>query len=485
MNTTKLSTLLVLPVVLLLVASPAVAQEIDGFWPGCGAAGDKVLIRGSDFADEPAVSIGGTSAEVLRSREDAILCIVPDDLVTGAATLTVDSEDAADDFVVLAEGTPVVYRLSTDTGPAGLSVYVFGRRLHGAEVAFVDDTGTTQAEAELEGGRRCNVFEVPEDLDVGTYTLVFTNEDALDTFDCPISFEVVEAGDPTITALDPELVPPGQRVVVEGTDLTPHGWCRVIWTDADGETIRRHGFSNGYDRVFTCVPYQAVAAATYDVSIELRDGTETAAVSYDVGERGDPVLTSLEPDAGPTGTHFALLGEDLVASGLEPTVTFDDGTTTTEAEIHFALPGFHGHGGVVVATVPDGLADGDYDVTLTLDGAESNALTYTVGALPLAVTRMMPTSYDSDRDHRRGPRPVAIEGTGFGSDDSHIEIQVVWDDGTDTYEGEVLLRSDRLLFVAVPGDEDDPLPVGTYTVYVVLDPDDTAESVEAGTYTVM
>ena len=489
MNTTRLIPLLVLSALALLFATPAAAQEIDGFWPGCGAPGDKVLIHGADFADDPAVSIGGTAAQVLRSRDDAIVCLVPDDLVPGAATLTIDGDDAVDDFLVLAEGTPVVYRLSTDAGPEGLHVYVFGRRLHGGQVAFVDDAGATQAEVDLEGGWRCSVFEVPAGLALGTYTLVFTNADALDTFDCPISFEVVEAGDPTLVSLDPELVPPGQHVVCEGTDLTPHGFCRVTWTAADGETIERHGFSNGYDRVFTSVPNQAVAGATYDVSIQLHDGTVTNAISYVIGERGAPELARIDPDAGPTGAVFALSGENLVASGLEPTVEFDDGTTVTEAEVQFAMPGFFGRGGVVVATVPDGLADGEYAVTLTLDGVESNALTYTVGALPLTVTRMTPTSFVSGSDsdhHHHGPRPVTIEGTGFGSDGSEVALQVIWDDGAGgTYEGEVLFRTDRLLFVALPGDETDPLPAGTYTVRVVLDPEGTAETVDAGTFTVM
>lgn len=481
MNTTKLLPLLVLPILALFFATPAVAQEIDGFWPGCGAPGDRILIRGSDFGDDPAVAIAGTAAEVLRSRDDAILCLVPD-VLAGAAPLVVDGDTAADEFVVLAAGTPVVTRLSTHAGPVGLPVYVFGRRLHGGSVAFVDDGGTTQAEADLEGGWRCSVFEVPEGLAVGAYTLVFTNADALDTFDCPVSYQVVEAGDATLVSLDPELVPPGQVLVCAGTDLTPPGFCRVTWTDADGETLERLGFSNGYDTVHTCVPYQAVAGATYDVRIELHDGTLTNAVGYGVGERGDPELARLEPDAGPVGSPVALLGDALVAAGLEPTVAFDDGVTSTEAEVLFAVPGFFGTGGVVVAVVPDGLADGTFDVTLTLDGVSSNALIYTVGALPLSVTRMMPSGHRADAE--RGPRPVMIEGTGFGAQGSDVGLQVVWDDGTDAFEGTVLLRTDRLLFVAVPGDETDPLPEGTYAVRVVLDPAGTPESAEAGPYTV-
>lgn len=300
---------LALALLLLLVATPAAAQEIDGFWPACGAPGDTVLIRGSDFADEPAVSIGGTSAEVLRSGDDAILCLVPDDLDRGAATVTVDDDDFADDFLVLAEGTPVVYRLSTDAGPAGLLVYVFGLRLHGGRVVFVDESGTTQAKADVEGGSGCSVFEVPEDLAPGTYTLIFTDPEALDTFDCPITFQVVKADDEMPLSLDPD-------------------------------------------------------------------------------------LGALQPGAVPVGTTLALFGASLAAA-------------------------------------------------------------------------------------EREARPVAIGGTDFGSAGSDVEVEVIWDDGTDTYEGEVLLRTDRVLFVAVPIS----LPEGEYTVSVVLDPDGDAETTDAGTYT--
>lgn len=464
----------------LVLATPAVAQEIDGFWPGCGAPGDPVLIRGDDFAEEPEVSFGTTAATVFRSNDDAILCHVPEALLPGEVALTVDGVAAAEDFLVLAEGAPVVHRLSATRGPVGMPVFVFGRRLQGGTVAFVDAGGVTRARVDLRGGRRAAVFKVPEGVDPGTYTLLFTNDDDLDTGACSPTFEVVEKGDATLDEIDPVDAPPCHRVECLGTNLAPPGPCTVTWTDADDEMIERCGFANGYDRVVTHVPFDAESGVTYDVEVEFRDGSSTNALSYTVGTPGEPIIDKLEPDAGPAGSVFAVLGRNLLVPGSMPEVEMSDGEETVEAEILFACPGRGGRGEAIVAAVPDDLADGEYDVRVTVGGQTSNAVLYTVGALDLSVDRMTPTMQG-----RQGTsRPVFFQGTGFGNEDSDVEIQVVWDDGTDLYEGEVRFRSDQMLLVIPPGGEEDPLPVGTYTVRVVLDPDGEAETAEAGTYTV-
>ena len=467
--------ILLIAVLAVLLAAPAWAAEVDGFQPACGAPGDAVLVRGSDFADEPVVLFGTLTAEILRSRDDAIVCRVPDAATVGTVTISVDGTDAASDFEVVAAGSPVVHGLSTDTGPATLPVYVHGRRLGDCQVAFVDASDATQATVDLHGGRRAACFRVPEDLEVGAYTLVFTNEDGQATGACSPAFQVVEAGDATLTAIDPDAAAPGARIVCTGTDLGPPGPCFVVWTNSDGEAMTWFGHSNGYDEVKTSVPFLLAPSSTHDVRIETRGGGTTEALSYTLGEPPAPTIEALRPDAGPAGSLFAIHGAGLHVYGEETTVTMSDGTDTVEILVLFR------HQGALLAKVPTELVDGDYDVVVTVGAQVSESATFHVGPLPLAVTQMRP-----NRQGETGTtHPVWIEGTGFGSTGASPDLQVVWDDGTDTYEGDVLFRSDRKLVVLPPGGEDDPLPLGAYTVRVVLDPGgDAEESVDAGAYTV-
>lgn len=457
-----------------LFAAPAWAAEIDGFQPACGAPGDLVLIRGSDFADEPEVSFGTLTADIVKSRDDAIVCRVPADASTGGVTISVDGTDATDDFTVVAEGTPVVYRLSAEKGTADMPVFVHGRRLKGCTIAFVDESDVTQSTIELRGGRRAAFFKIPDDLDAGTYTLVFTNEDSQDSGDCSPTFEVVEAGDAALTAIDPDEAAPGARIVCTGTDLGPPGPCKVLWTDENDEVMTWWGFSNGYDEVKTSVPFKLEGGATYDVQVQPRGKDATEALSYTLGDAPAPSIETLRPDVGPSGSVFSIHGEGFCVFDENTSVSMSDGTDTVDVRVLFK------HRRWILAKVPADLADGDYDVTVAVGEQTSEAATFTVGALPLAVTRMMP-KHQSEEGTKR---PIWIVGSGFGSEDDDVELQVLWNDGTDDYEGKVLFRTDRKLVVLVPGGTKDPLPTGTYTVSVVLDPDGDADSVEAGTYTV-
>ena len=149
--------------------------------------------------------------------------------------------------------------------------------------------------------------------------------------------------------------------------------------------------------------------------------------------------------------------------------------------------------------IPESLVDGDYDVTVTTVTGTSNALVFTVGDLPLAVTSMKP---NSQGEH--GPNsPVVITGTGFGTMNKNssvanhggmggfgrpeLDLEVTWDDGSeaDPVKGFVLYHTNREIVVIPPGGWFDPLPIGEYTVRVVLHPDsDEPEVASAGTYTV-
>jgi len=455
-------------------------------------------MSGSEFAAEPAVTIGGTEVEVIRSREDKILVRVPEDAAAGTATVDVDGATA--DLEILAAGAPVVLHQSATTATAGQTIILVGRRLNGATVDILS-ADVSVATMDLKGRRRVAYFVVPDDLAPGDYTLVLTgvaDADAPAPESCPLDLTVVAAGNPTITSADPSDQTPGRGIRFKGTDLGPLGHCRVTWKDAQGKVTKRHGIANGFDTVWSRVPVNAAPGATYDIVITFKDGGSTAEggeFSYTVGDFPDPVINSIDPTAGPAGDLVDIKGTGLFAGFVVPTVEFTRDGVATEAKVVSGYGAFRGEDETLIVLVPATLEDGDYDVTVTAGDATSNAVVFTVTTLPLAVTSMKPTSQGL-----RGPRrPVVIEGSGFGpvsevsvtgqgrSRSIDWKLAVTWDDGGDgpPLMGHILYKTDSQIVVIPPGAWFDPLPAGTYTVRVVKNPGtDAEESVAAGTYTV-
>lgn len=471
----------------LLLAAATLAQSVESVQPACAAPKDPVLICGSGFAAEPTVLFGDAEAEVLRSHESKILCRVPEGLEAGS--LTIDVDGATIGFDVLAAGSPVVLHVSTEKATPGTRVVVIGARLGGATVDFVAGDAVVDT-VELRGRRHIGWFQVPEDLATGAYTLVITNEAGLTSGPCSPALEIVEPGDPAIESIEPEEQLPGRNVVIHGSNLGPLGFARVAWTAGD-QTLRTFGFSNGFDKIYSWVPYGATPGGTYDVVVRLRDGSETAPFSYDVGSPPPPKIDHLEYDAGPAGSMLGIFGEGLAAFGAPPAVHFTRDGESTEAQVIFAAPGFGVLDDQIVVRVPD-VEDGDYDVTVTVGDQTSNAVVFTVEDLPLAVTSMSPDHQGAD-----GPvRPVEIQGSGFGVFDpvrnfagalgGSASVRVTWDDGGgDPLRGIVLFHTDRFILVLPPGGRFEPLPEGEYTVRVTVHPGtDEEESVVAGSYTV-
>ncbi|MHC5042067.1 MAG: IPT/TIG domain-containing protein [Planctomycetota bacterium] len=489
---------------LLLLAGVTLAQEIDSVRPECAAPGDYVLIQGSDFGEDPTVLFDDVEADVVKNRDDKILVRVPaEGLETGAVTIGVGTATA--DFTVLEAGAPIILHVSAAKATPGMVLIIIGARLAGGTAAFVDADDVTAATVDLRGGRRASFLKVPSDLAAGTYTLVITNPDEVDSGDCSPVIEIVEAGTATVTSITPDDQTPGRGVICNGTDLGPFGHCYVSWTDSEENTLWSWGFANGYDKVFTRVPFKAEPGGTYDVAIELADGTTTEAFSYEVGTLPAPSLTELEYTSGPAGQPLGIVGENLFSGHKLPKVEFTDADdVATEADVLWAFPHQHHHYGKktseITVRIPGSLADGEYDVTVTTGTGTSNALVFTVADLELTVTGMKP-----DGQGERGPNgPVVITGTGFGTFDKNSsvtnhggpggppnwpkpDLEVTWDDGSDAdpLRGFVLYHTDREIVVIPPGGWFDPLPIGEYTVRVVLHPDsDEPEIAIAGTYTV-
>lgn len=476
---------------LLLLTVPAAAQTIDTVRPDCAVPGSRVLICGDRFGDDPVVSIAGFRAQVLRSHDSKILALVPHDAASGEARISVGSAGASID--IHASGAPVVRRLSAHTATPGQLLVLIGRNLRGAEAAFVDADGAEVTSVRLRGRNRVGFFRVPRDLAPARYTLEVRN-DAGSSGRCSPKIAIVEAGPPTLDSIHPEGQHPGRSLIASGSDLGPVGLCVAHWSGG-GQQLAAGGFANGYDRVFTYVPFQTVAGQTYKVHIEFADGSSTAdsgLLSYTVGSTSGPRIRGLQFESGPAGGPVGILGDGFfparvnavraiaIADAL-PVVEFTRDGVAHKARILFGTPGRGDEGDFLVVRVPQ-VADGDYDVTVTVGGVSSNAVVFTVKELPLTVTSMRP-----DHQSSRGfVYPVLFTGTGFGSGLDAQDIEITWERDGSARNGRLLFRNDREMFVLPPGgSSSERLGVGKYLVRVTRYPGtDKQVSVVAGTYTV-
>jgi len=485
---------------LFLFALSASAQVIDDVRPDCVGPGGRVLICGEGFGDAPTVTIGGARAQILRSHDTKLLVRVPENAAPGVARIDVGGATASID--ILAAGAPVVRRLSSRTATPGQVLVVVGRNLAGAEAVFIDEDQHEVASVLLRGRDRVGFFRVPRDTATGKYILEIRNV-AGTSGACSPTIKIVEAGPPTLDSMAPEAQHPGRSLVASGTNLGPIGLCVAYWIAGDGQRLAAGGFANGYDTVYTYVPFHARAGQTYKIYIEFANGSsteDTGLLAYTVGTSSGPEIQRLAYDAGPVGSPLGILGDgffpastnadrNFTSADALPLVEFTRNGVAHKARILFGVPAHGDEGDFLVVRVPE-VVNGDYVVTVTVGDATSNGVGFTVKSLPLTVTSMKP-------DHQSSTVfvfPVLFTGTGFGSGlrsslDANA-IEVTWErDGTDPIRpraGRIIFRNDRELFVVPPGgSSDERLAVGRYTVRVTRYPGtDREESVVAGTYTV-
>lgn len=292
------------------------AATVTGFRPDCGTAGDRIVIEGT-FGATPAVTIGGTAAAVLRANATHILARVGagTPVGPGAAVTVTDaggSATAPATYTVLANGSPVVLGQSSPTATAGQLVFLYGLRLSGAQVEIGGVLAT-----QVRASRNVVAFRVPLTVPHGTQTVLLTNGPGLAA--CDVTLDIVALGAPTLASLDPAGQAPGERLLATGSNLGPFGWHRVEWSGGPAPLVVP-GFSDGYGRVRTFVPFAAVPQTAYQVRVLTPAGPSNA-LAYTPGAPAAPVILTLRPDQGPIGTRFAVNGTGLLRMGAPPSLT--------------------------------------------------------------------------------------------------------------------------------------------------------------------
>ena len=339
---------------------------VIGVSPSSGPVGQSVTISGSNFTGVTGVFFGGTPASATFVNDSTITAFAPPghslgDIVHVVVTTTTGTSPTtpADEFTYAATAGPTI------TGVTGSCT------IAGGTTIAVTGTGFVVGATATIGGNAANINVTdandatvicPAQGSVGQYPLMITvNSQATNAFQ--VTYAAAAA--PTVTSVVPNSGPlaGGNSVTVNGTNFQTSGLAVTFGPNAAT-------CSSVTATSMSCVaPGHAAGTVDITVSVNSVASANTSADNYTY--TGTPVITSISPTSGPTGTTvvvtgFNFTGTTAVKFGTTVVATSD---VTISSDTSLSV------------VVPDSLAANDYDIIITnLSGtsATSTADVFTV-----------------------------------------------------------------------------------------------------------
>jgi hypothetical protein len=311
------------------------------------------------------------------------------DLATSADTTTAQTAP-----YTIGGSTPTVTSVSPSSGPTGggNQVTITGTNLSGAAAvkfgtvaaAIVSDTAT-QITATAPAGS------------AGTVDVTVTTPGGTSASSNSDKYTYVAA--PTVTAVSPTAGPTGggNQVTITGTNLSGATAVNFGGTQLNNPTVNQDGSIT--------VTAPAGSAGPVDVTVTTPGGTSAKTAADRYSYFGQPAVTSVNPNSGPTsgGNQVKITGNNLAGA----TAVNFGGTQLNNPTVN--------QDGSITVTAPTGSA-GTVDVTVTTPGGTSatgpsDRYTYQVPVVPAAapsVTGVSPSSGPAG-----GGTGVTITGTSF------------------------------------------------------------------------
>ncbi|GAA1778304.1 hypothetical protein GCM10009748_08580 [Agromyces lapidis] len=411
---------------------------------GPAAGGTAVTVTGTALGGATSLTVDGVSVPFTQVS-DTEISFTTEPHAAGPVDVVVTTPGGASGPLVFTYlPGPVLESLDPDAGPVagGTPVTITGTDLAGATEVTVDGVSvpfTQVSDTEI-------TFESPAHA-AGAVDVVVTTGGGVSN---ALPFTYRDA--PTITLLDPDEGPTagGTIVTITGTDLA--GATEVT---VDGVSVPFTQVSDT-EVAFTTPSH---AAGTVDVTVSTPGGASGALPFTYVPA---PVLTGLDPDAGPVagGTPVTITGTDLAGA----TEVIVDGvsvpfTQVSDTEISFETPA-HAAGQVLVGVVTS--------------GGPSNTLPFSYVPMPVL------TALDPGEGPTAGGTLVTITGTALGGA-TEVTIDGVSVPFTQVSDTEITFETPAHaagavdVIVSTPGGDSGALPF-TYVPAPVL----TALSPDAG-----
>jgi hypothetical protein len=270
------------------------APVVTGFSPKTGEPGATVEIQGTNLAGATTVRFNGAEAS-FRILAGSLSATVPANATTGPITVMTPSGTfvTTEMFTVTRLAGPIITAFSPTSGAAGSSVQISGTNLVG--VTAVKFNG---ADASFfSSGSSLNAI-VPSTATTGPITVITgsgTNTTAA-------QFTVTLGPPPVISDFTPESGEPGVSVDIRGLYLR------------DVIAVR----FNGVNAVFTNYLFRPLSAfvptnaTTGPITVVTASGSFTTSNQFSVIRLLPPVISSISPLSGPTGSVIEILGTNLL-----------------------------------------------------------------------------------------------------------------------------------------------------------------------------
>ena len=383
--------------------TPSAFPVISLLDPQAAQSGDVVTILGTDFGNNPVVTIGGLPAEVIdcgsylqdgsgfwspdfnQCSLSSLLVIVPDGIPVGAADVVVtwDNQTTAMSSLAIIAQPPTIDGLSDQSGKAGDVITIYGSQLTDVTSITFDGDGSfgpvnvdladLNYVANPDGSSI--TFVVPNGATSGTITVTtFSGFVVSDD-----TFEIVPI--PTIDSLSATSGIPGDVITIYGTNLDSILSVTFNGNEADltdfNTVIAEDGSS-----ISVTVPD---TATTGYITVATSGGTATSADIFNLAS--GPEITSLSSLMGRSGATVSINGANL--GGLE-SVSFDGDEDNQPVLADLSNPRTVITDSLVTVVVPDGVTSGTITLT-TAGGVVTSDDVYEIVAGPV-VTWMSATS---------------------------------------------------------------------------------------------
>lgn len=341
-------------------------------------SGGTITFSGVGFSTVTSVSFGGTFASVIPSTDNSFTAFAPAHAAGPVAVTVTNASGTTTAPDVLVYGNrygPVINTINPTTGPTtglntvtlfgsgftGATMVTFGGTVAGSVNVIGDSQLTTTAPAHAAGGVNITVTAPlagqPGVMGTGVSTTQYTYTGS--------------SGAVSITSISPATGPTagGTSVTITGSGFGSSGQSQVVYFGSAAGTITSINDS-------TIVVTTPAGTGSVQVIVYAPSGNATSPTNFTYGSTL-PVITSVTPSSGPTGTNITITGTGFTGA---TSVTFDGvagtGMSVSGDTVIYVTAPTHAPGAAsLIVTGPNGSSTTSSAGTFTFTGG---TLTYTL-----------------------------------------------------------------------------------------------------------
>ena len=367
------------------------APSISGLNPASGLVGTSVTIAGANFGSSQGsstVTFNGTSATPTNWSAMSIVAPVPVGATSGNVVVTVGGVASNGVSFTVTVPAPSITSLSPTSGIVGTSVTITGANFgasQGSSTVMFNGVSATPTS----WGATSIAAPVPAGALTGNVVVTVGG-----VASNGVSFTVTNPG-PSINSLNPTSGVVGTGVTISGANFGATQGSSTVTFNGTSAT------PTSWSATSIVAPVPS-GATTGNVVVTV-GGVASNGVSFTVTVP-PPSISSLNPTSGLVGTSVTITGANFGASQGSSTVKFNgvSATPTSWSATTIAAP------------VPAGATTGN--VVVTVGGAASNGVSFTVTVPAPSITSLSPNSATLGTS-------VTMSGANFGATQGSSTVQ--------------------------------------------------------------